>query len=252
MKTQQQKRKWLTGIISGAVLGLAAIWWLRRQEKHWLQSHLWQPLYDRFAWLYDAVDWFTASTTHRLRRRALRYLPPPGAHLLEVGFGSGRLHAELAARYTTAGVDLAPGMAFRTQARLRSQHLASALCVGDAVALPWADESFDAVLLTFTFSAIPDADAALDDMIRVLRPGGKLVIIDAGEARDGNLVAQGLASLWSLIGDYMRDEVPLMAARGLDVRREDYGPWHSVHATVGVKPLMINSCYTECNAIVSV
>ena len=232
----KRRRKWLAGLISGISLGAAAIWWLRRQEKPWLQSHLWQPLYDRFAWLYDAVDWFTASTTHRLRRRALRYLPPAGTRLLEIGFGSGRLHAELAALYTTAGVDLAPGMVARTQARLRSQNLASALCVGDAVALPWADESFDAVLLTFTFSAIPDADAALDDMIRVLRPGGKLIIIDAGEARDGNPVAAGLAWLWSLIGDYMRDEIPLMAARGLDVRREDYGPWHSVHATVGVKP----------------
>ncbi len=118
---------------------------------------------------------------------------------------------------------------------MQSQNLASALCVGDAVALPWANESFDAMLSTFTFSAIPDADAALDEMIRVLRPGGKLIIIDAGEARDGNPVAAGLAWLWSLIGDYMRDEVPLLAARGFDVHREDYGPWHSVHATVGVK-----------------
>lgn len=232
----KRRRKWLAGLVSGSVLGAAALWWLRRQDKRWLQSHLWHPLYDRFAWLYDAVDWFTASTTHRLRRRALRYLPPPDARLLEIGFGSGRLHTELAAIYTTAGVDRAPGMVARTQARLQSQRLSSALCVGDAVALPWADGSFDAVLSTFAFSAIPDADAALDEMIRVLRPGGKLVIIDAGEARDGNPVAAGLAWLWSLIGDYMRDEVPLMAARGLNVHREDYGPWHSVHATVGVKP----------------
>jgi phosphatidylethanolamine/phosphatidyl-N-methylethanolamine N-methyltransferase len=207
-----------------------------RADKATIQRTFWRPVYDRLAHLYDAVDWFTGNTTHRLRLRALAYLPQAGSRVLEIGFGSGRLHLELAARYRLAGVDLAPGMVRLTQHRLASRGLSSDLCVGSATALPWSEGRFDAVLSTFAFSAIPDAGTALDEMVRVTRPGGAVIIVDAGEAMDGNGVARLLARLWAALGDYMRDEVPYMAARGLSVVREDYGPWHSVHVTRGIVP----------------
>jgi ubiquinone/menaquinone biosynthesis C-methylase UbiE len=201
-----------------------------------IQRHFWAPVYDRLAKLYDAVDWFTGNTTHRLRKRALRYLPPPGSRLLEVGFGSGRLHLELAERYAMAGLDLAPGMARLTKRRLAAHGKRSSLCIGSAYALPWPDSHFDAVISTFAFSAFPDADRALDEMVRVIRSGGKVIIVDAGEAADGKLFARLLARLWELFGDYMRDEVPLMEARGLAVEREEYGPGHCVHVVAGTRP----------------
>ena len=201
-----------------------------------IQRHFWAPAYDRLARAYDAVDWFTGNTTHRLRKRALRYLPPPGSRLLEVGFGSGKLHLELAERYAMAGLDLAPGMARLTKRRLAAHDKRSCLCIGSAYALPWPDGHFDAVLSTFAFSAFPDADRALDEMVRVIRPGGKVIIVDAGEAADGNLFARLLARLWELFGDYMRDEVVLMQARGLAVEREEYGPGRCVHVVVGTRP----------------
>ncbi len=200
------------------------------------QRHFWDPVYDRLAGLYDAVDWLTGNTTHRLRRRALAYLPPDGSRILEVGFGSGRLHLELAGRYRLAGIDLAPGMARLAARRLAAQGRTSLLAVGNVRALPWRDGHFDAVLSTFAFSAVEDAAQALDEMVRVTRPGGQVVIVDAGEARDGNRPARFLARLWEAMGDYMRDEVPLMAARGLAVEREDYGPWRCIHVTVGTLP----------------
>jgi SAM-dependent methyltransferase len=110
------------------------------------------------------------------------------------------------------------------------------LCIGSAYALPWPDGHFDAVISTFAFSAFPDADRALDEMVRVIRPGGKVIIVDAGEAADGNLFARLLARLWELFGDYMRDEVVLMEARGLAVEREEYGPGGCVHVVVGTRP----------------
>jgi ubiquinone/menaquinone biosynthesis C-methylase UbiE len=225
-----------------SVIALALVWLRRNVDRQTLQRRFWQPVYDRFAKLYDAVDWLTGYTTHRLRQRALAYLPPAGARVLEVGFGSGRLHVELAARYRMAGLDRAPGMARLTARRLASaatateRDLSSALCVGTAEALPYPDASFDAVVSTFAFSAFPDADAAMDEMVRLLKPGGRVVIVDAGEAKDGNLTAKTLAALWEALGDYMRDEVPLMKARGLKVQREDYGPWNSVHVVVGERP----------------
>ncbi len=221
------------------VMGVTALalGWLRRNiDRQTLQRHFWRPVYDRFAKLYDAVDWLTGYTTHRLRRRALSYLPPGRARVLEVGFGSGRLHLELAERYRLAGLDRAPGMVHLTAQRLISRGLSSVLCVGTVEALPYPDASFDAVVSTFAFSAIPDADAAMDEMVRLLKPGGRVVIVDAGEAKDGNPIAKALAVLWEVLGDYMRDEVPLMASRGLKVQREDYGPWDSVHIVVGERP----------------
>lgn len=200
------------------------------------QRHFWDPVYDRLAGLYDAVDWLTGNTTHRLRRRALDHLPPADSRVLEIGFGSGRLHLELAARYALAGTDLAPGMARLTGRRLAAHGLTSLLAVGNALALPWRDASFDAVLATFAFSAVADAGQAMDEMVRVTRPGGKVVIVDAGEALDGNRAARFLARLWEAMGDYMRDEAPLMEARGLAVERQDFGPWDCVHVTVGTLP----------------
>ncbi len=202
-----------------------------------LQRRFWAPVYDRLAWLYDGVDWFTANTTHRLRRRALRYLPPAGSRLLEIGFGSGRLHLELAERYKMSGLDLAPGMVRLTKRRLAACGRESDLCIGSAYGLPWPDGTFDAVLSTFAFSAFPDADRALDEMARVTRPGGQVIIVDAGEASNGNFFAHLLARLWEAFGDFMRDEIPLMEVRGLVVEREEYGPWRCVHVVVGTRPV---------------
>lgn len=207
-----------------------------RQRRAAIQRNFWNPVYDRFAAAYDAVDWLTGGYTHALRRRALRHLPPPPARVLEVGMGTGRLHTELAARYRMAGLDLAAGMVQRTQRRLARAGRRSALAVGSVYAIPWPGAAFDAVLSTFAFSAFVDADAALDEMVRVTRPGGRVIIVDAGETLDGNCMAHLLALTWEALGDSMRDEVPLMAARGLAVQREDYGPWGCVHVTVGVKP----------------
>ena len=95
-------------------------------DRQRIQRVFWRPVYDRLAHLYDAVDWFTGHTAHRLRRHALAYLPPAGSRVLEIGFGSGRLHLELAARYDVAGLDMAPGMARLARRRLLAHDLSPA------------------------------------------------------------------------------------------------------------------------------
>jgi ubiquinone/menaquinone biosynthesis C-methylase UbiE len=196
---------------------------------------VWWWIYDRLAGVYDAVDWLTANTTHRYRRRALPYLPDRAdARVLEVGAGTGKLHVELARRYdATAAVDLAFGMVRKTHDRLTHDELRAAVCQGSVYALPWPDDHFDAVLSTFVLSAVPDLARAVDEMVRVAGPGGAIVVVDAGESERGTWFAHVLAQLWEAIGDHIRDEVPVMEARGLDVTREEFGPGGCVHVVAG-------------------
>jgi ubiquinone/menaquinone biosynthesis C-methylase UbiE len=112
----------------------------------------------------------------------------------------------------------------------------SALCEGSVYAIPWPDDTFDSVVSTFAFSAFVDGEQALSEMIRVTRPGGSVIILDAGEAQDGNVMAYLLAQLWSALGDFMRDERALMVKQGLTVTRQDFGPWHCVHVVAGELP----------------
>ncbi len=233
---RKNRARQLFSFVTIGTLVVGLCWLRRRVDRPTIQRRFWNPVYDHLAGLYDAVDWLTFNTTQRFRQRVLPYLPAPGGRLLEVGFGTGRLHVELASLYEMAGVDLAPGMVRITRNRLASKGLQSDLRQGSVYSLPWPSDSFDAVLSTFAFSAFADAESALDEMIRVTRPGGRLIILDAGEARNGNLLAHGLAILWQWLGDYMRDEVPLMQARGLSVLREEFGPGGCIHLVVGICP----------------
>jgi len=91
-------------------------------------------------------------------------------------------------------------------------------------------------MLTFVFSAIPDGQAALSEIRRVLHPQGILALVDACIPDSGNLIARGLGRTWELFGDRMRDEAALMCAVGFEViERREFGAFHSIRLTVGRK-----------------
>lgn len=98
--------------------------------------------------------------------------------VLEVAVGTGRNLPLYPAEATVTGVELSPAML--AQARLRARELAHpvSLAEGDAQALPFADGSFDTVVCTLSLCAIPDDRTALAEMWRVLRPGGRLLLLD--------------------------------------------------------------------------
>jgi len=105
----------------------------------------------------------------------------PGERVLDVGCGPGLLAESAAAAVGAAGavcgVDLSPPMV--ALARRRCAHLPwVAFEVADAVALPGAAERFDAVTCTQVLEYVPDVERALDELRRVLRPGGRLALVD--------------------------------------------------------------------------
>jgi arsenite methyltransferase len=119
-----------------------------------------------------------------LRRRRLvgqALAAAPGERVLDVGCGPGFYLAELLERVgptgSVTGVDASPQTL--ALARRRTQgHDNLTLQLGDATALPVADASFDAALSVQVLEYVADADAALRQLHRVLRPGGRLVVWD--------------------------------------------------------------------------
>jgi SAM-dependent methyltransferase len=103
-----------------------------------------------------------------------------GARVLDAGCGTGEVIARLAARFAGAsfvGVDLEEPHLERARARCRPFAERTRFEVGDALALSFADASFDLVMSRHVLQAVPDARQALAEMVRVVRPGGRLHLL---------------------------------------------------------------------------
>jgi len=137
-------------------------------------------MFDRIAARYDLLNTIlSAGADSRWRRQAARAARlAPGGAALDVACGSGRLTAELArsagAAGRVVGVDFSPGMlevARRDQPALR-------FVEGDALDLPFGDEEFDAATMAFGLRNLADPGRGLAEMRRVVRPGGRMVVLE--------------------------------------------------------------------------
>ena len=118
-------------------------------------------------------------------------LPPGPLHALDVGCGTGFLSLELAARgHRVVGVDLAPAMLEAAGRKAAVQGLAARFETADAEQLPYPDKSFDLVISRHVLWTLPHPEAAIADWLRVLRPGGRLAIIDGAQYNDASAPPQ--------------------------------------------------------------
>ncbi len=116
------------------------------------------------------------------RRRLLEILnPAPGERLLEVGPGPGYYTIEVAQSLEPGGqldlLDIQPEMLEQVKSKVEAEGVTNVVAsVGDAQKLPFEDNSFDGAFLVTVLGEIPDQDAALRELSRVIRPGGRVVL----------------------------------------------------------------------------
>jgi len=98
--------------------------------------------------------------------------------VLEVAVGTGLNLPLYPGDAAVTGIDLSDRMLDIARARAGTLGASVTLRQADAHALPFDSASFDTVICTFGLCAIPDPDAAVDEMVRVLRPDGRLILAD--------------------------------------------------------------------------
>jgi ubiquinone/menaquinone biosynthesis C-methylase UbiE len=193
-----------------------------------------QRMYRGFAPVYDAVT--LLFSVWRWRKWQTRVLPHARTPVLDVGCGTGALLRRLAVQRRAVGLDLSLDMLAKA-GRRRSKHgFETELVCGDMQHLPFRDCTFGSVVSTFALNAVPQLDAALAEMLRVIEPGGSLAFISVGESQRGGLGTRLMAGLWRREGDIIRDEVAALRKLGVEPRREDFGPFGTVHLITAVKP----------------
>lgn len=157
---------------------------------------------------------------------------------LEVGIGTGANLAHYPAGVTLTGLDWSPAMLALARQRANDTSHEVTLHQGDAANLPFPTDAFDSVVATFALCCIPDDRTAIAEALRVLRPGGRLVLADHVASSSAPLrLVQRAADLVSvpLHGEHFARR-PLRLLDDLDVvieetERHKLGVIEHVHAT---------------------
>ena len=140
-----------------------------------------RKMFDRIAPVYDAMNrLMTAGLDRRWRRETAAAVVRPGDRVLDVCCGTGDLAlaaAEAGGKVT--GLDFSEAMLERA----RRKEPAIEWVSGDALALPFADDSFEAVTIGFGLRNLADAEHGLVELRRVLSPGGRVAILEITRPR---------------------------------------------------------------------
>jgi phosphatidylethanolamine/phosphatidyl-N-methylethanolamine N-methyltransferase len=175
----------------------------------------WAPVYDHvFGPVFD-----------RGRKAAIAAAEQIGGHILEVGVGTGLSLPDYRWENRITGVDLSAPMLRKAKARVAERRLTNVdgLAVMDAQHLGFQDAAFDVVVAQYVITAVPDPERTLDELVRVVKPGGEIILVNhlGAEAGMRSSVEQWFAPLARRLGwrpEFRWERIAQWAARHGGVR----------------------------------
>lgn len=151
-----------------------------------------RTFYDRISHFYDTI---ADAGEHKAREAGEAALSlQAGESVLEIGFGTGNSLVTFANQVgdggSVAGIDVSPGMKAVAEKKLQERGISGKvkLKVGDARELPFEDDAFDAVFSSFTLELFPieHIPNVLQEVVRVLKPGGRMGIVSMSMVKEGD------------------------------------------------------------------
>jgi phosphatidylethanolamine/phosphatidyl-N-methylethanolamine N-methyltransferase len=141
-------------------------------------------VYETFAKFYDFIYSWLFQLSHR---KVARAASAGGKRILEIGAGTGLVLRHYRPDGEVIAADLSIHMLRKAQDKVQRLKLAhvKGVTAMDACAMAFPDGAFDVVAVPFVLTLVPDPEKALDEIARVLRPGGEIVIISRFGAERG-------------------------------------------------------------------
>ena len=187
-----------------------------------------ESAYARWAPIYDLVFTATMKPGRRAGAAAINALATMrDIQVLDVGVGTGLELPMFSPHVKITGIDLSEPMLNVARKRVLRDGLGNVLSLQtmDAMALTFADESFDAVVAPYVLTVVPDAHRTLDEMARVVKKGGEIVLVNHIGAERGVMatletwLGRRAAALgwrpefpWTIVGDWLAQRPDIVLA----------------------------------------
>lgn len=181
--------------------------------------------YDKAARLYNGF-----MTVFPLWKRWISSVHPyiKGEKILEVSFGPGYLLERIAAEYECYGIDFNQSMVELARNRLEKKKLNAFLVKGNVESLPYDNDMFDCLVNTMAFTGYPDGLKAMGEMIRVLKPGGRLLLVDFDYPENRNFGGFVIAKIIDGSGDILKNIKLMAESSNAECQRIPVGAFGSV------------------------
>jgi ubiquinone/menaquinone biosynthesis C-methylase UbiE len=189
-------------------------------------------MYTIFAGFYDFVVKVLPVWKNWLNH-ALPHIQGP--KVLETSFGTGYLLTQYADKFDTYGIDYNEKFVTMATEKLQQKAINATLQKANIEDLPFDDETFDCIINTMAFTGYPDGEKAMAEIHRVLKPGGKFILVDVDYPANRNWLGMKLTRLWAALGDLIRDMDELFHQFNFEYTDEEIGGFGSVHLYVAEK-----------------
>lgn len=159
-----------------------------------------------YNWMAKGYDIFM--TVFPLWKKWIKKVIPhiQGKKILEVSFGTGYLMSQYANKEMDLyGIDYNEKMLELTSKKMAAKGIDANLSQGNVEQLPYPDNTFDTIINTMAFTGYPDGDKAMSEFKRVLKKGGKLLMVDFDFPKNRSRIGYMLVKLWEKMGDLIKD-----------------------------------------------